>query len=899
MTEHVRAAVRRRQGSRSYGMSQPSSPTGHCSFSSWRQPPQQDGRERGARRTPRARIGMFRWFLRTRLFRATAWTVITALLTLDVPWRLLQRHGGEALAQSTVVFGPENFVRANGAPQTVTRTFTVTDPSGAATLCVANGGTTNQYARVSSATGTLNNSQVLHPSDFNQQVAAVTRAVTLQSTNTLRVEVRSAPGSGVTLSIVRGTSANCPGAVTNRPPVANAGPAQTKPVTSLVTLDGSGSSDPDGNALTYLWSFVSTPAASLATLSSPTAVRPTFTIDQAGSYVLQLLVHDGQVNSAPAQVVISTSNTPPVAHAGPDQSWPVGTVVSLTGAGSTDIDGDALTYQWAMVDKPASSTAALANATSLTPSFSLDAVGEYVVQLIVHDGTANSVADTVTISTLNSRPVANAGPDQSAPVTTLVTLEGSGSTDVDGDVLSYSWSLVSQPSGSTTSLTNPTSSTPTLRIDRAGEYVVQLVVSDGTDSSPPDTVTISTLNSNPVANAGADQSGTVGTVIHLDGSNSSDVDGDLLTYQWSLTSKPTGSTAVLQNPTTATPQFTLDTPGSYIVQLLVHDGTVDSAPVTVTVSTLNSKPVAHAGADQSSPVGATVTLNGSASSDVDGDLLTYQWSLTSKPTGSTATLSDPSAVQPTFVIDRPGTYTAQLMVHDGTVSSEPATVTISTVNSQPVANPGPDQHGAVGATITLTGSGSSDVDGDPLTYQWSLTSPPATSTATLQNSTTVSTSFVLDKAGTYTAQLIVNDGTVDSDPVTVTITTLNSKPVANAGVDQNTLTGQTVTLTGNGSSDIDGNPLTYFWSLSAVPPGSTAHLLGETSLTPSFVADLAGTYVVQLIVHDGHLDSDPDTATIIVTQPDTTPPPPANLGNITLSPIIGGQVTLTGSANSV
>jgi len=426
-----------------------------------------------------------------------------------------------------------------------------------------------------------------------------------------------------------------------------------------------------------------------------------------------------------------------------------------------------------------------------------------------------------------------------------------------------------------------------------------LIVNDGIANSAADTVTISTLNSPPVANAGANQSGTVGTVIHLDGSNSSDVDGNPLTYQWSVTSKPATSTAVLQNPTTATPQFTLDKPGSYLVQLLVNDGTLNSAPVTVTITTLNSKPVAHAGPDQSKPVGATVTLNGSASSDVDGDPLTYQWAITSKPSGSTVTLSDSTLVNPTFVIDKPGAYTAQLIVNDGTVDSDAATVTISTVNSKPIANPGPDQHGIVGATITLNGSGSSDVDGNPLTYQWSLTSKPANSTAALQTATSVTTSFVLDKAGTYTAQLIVNDGTIDSDPVTVTITTLNSKPVANAGPDQSVVLPLTVHLTGTGSSDVDGQALSYFWSFTARPDTSTATLTGEALVNPTFAPDLPGTYVVQLIVNDGQLDSDPDTVTITVTQPDTTPPPPANLGNITLSPISGGQVTLTGSAGSV
>src|SRR5439155_10708105 len=130
----------------------------------------------------------------------------------------------------------------------------------------------------------------------------------------------------------------------------------------------------------------------------------------------------------------------------------------------------------------------------------------------------------------------------------------------------------------------------------------------------------------------------------------------------------------------------------------VNDGTVNSDLVTVTVSTLNTPPEANAGPDQSAHVGETVQLDGSASSDADGNTLIYQWSLTTRPTGSTATLSDPSTVQPSFTLDKAGTYVAQLVVNDGIASSAPATVTISTLNTPPVANAGLDQCALVGPT---------------------------------------------------------------------------------------------------------------------------------------------------------------------------------------------------------
>ena len=165
--------------------------------------------------------------------------------------------------------------------------------------------------------------------------------------------------------------------------------------------------------------------------------------------------------------------------------------------------------------------------------------------------------------------------------------------------------------------------------------------------------------------------------VVLDGSGSTDADFDALTYQWALTSRPAGSTAVLSDPFAVSPSFSIDRAGNYVVQLIVNDGTTDSAPDSVTVSTTNSRPVADAGQDQSVLLGATVTLDGSGSSDVDLDTLSYRWAITARPAGSSAVLSDPFAAQPSFAADAGGTFVVQLIVNDGVVDSDPDTATIT------------------------------------------------------------------------------------------------------------------------------------------------------------------------------------------------------------------------------
>lgn len=394
----------------------------------------------------------------------------------------------------------------------------------------------------------------------------------------------------------------------------------------------------------------------------------------------------------------------------------------------------------------------------------------------------------------------------------------------------------------------------------------------GTTNGPPNLLDFvepngcGAMNSPPTANAGADQTVTVGTTVQLNGGGSSDPDGDPLTYQWSILSIPAGSTATISDPTIVNPTISIDLPGFYSLQLIVNDGTVDSQPDFVNISTTNSAPVANAGPDRQVNVGAMVTLDGSGSSDADGDTLSFQWTVVSVPAGSTAVLSDSTVPMPTFTADLAGNYMMQLVVNDGTVDSAPDTVTITAAevmnNTPPVADAGPDQTVLVTQTALLDGRGSSDADGDPLTYQWSFVTMPTGSAATLSDPTSPTPDFVVDKPGMYVVQLIVNDGLADSSPDTVMVDTTNSPPVANAGPDQTVIPGSTVQLDGSQSMDADGDTLTYQWSLTSVPAGSAAMLSDATVANPAFVADMAGVYVAQLIVNDGMVDSAPDMVTI-------------------------------------
>jgi len=219
-------------------------------------------------------------------------------------------------------------------------------------------------------------------------------------------------------------------------------------------------------------------------------------------------------------------------------------------------------------------------------------LGDYIIELVVTDSLgAYSAADEVLISTFNTSPVANAGPNQTIiELSTTVELDGNWSSDAEGDEITYLWTITQKPAESTAELSDPCSATPTFVADIHGDYVITLVVTDIFGAvSDTDSVAVSFENIKPIADAGGNQTVIVGDTVSLDGSGSTDGNGDLLTYSWSFVSKPAGSLAEFTNPTSAQPSFVTDEPGAYVVSLVVNDGFVDSDAVNVTITAISYK----------------------------------------------------------------------------------------------------------------------------------------------------------------------------------------------------------------------------------------------------------------------------------------------------------------------
>lgn len=193
-------------------------------------------------------------------------------------------------------------------------------------------------------------------------------------------------------------------------------------------------------------------------------------------------------------------------------------------------------------------------------------------------------------SYLNAPPVANAGTPQPVRAGASVQLTGSESYDDNtaNANLSFAWSFVSKPANSGAGLSNANTAMPSFTPDVAGEYVVQLIVTDNEYpplSSAPATVSISSFNQAPTAVASANpQLPAVGQVVVLSSTGSNDPENDALVYRWELMSKPMGSVAAIVGANQATATFVPDKAGDYNVRLTPADFLGDGEPVSITVT---------------------------------------------------------------------------------------------------------------------------------------------------------------------------------------------------------------------------------------------------------------------------------------------------------------------------
>ncbi len=259
----------------------------------------------------------------------------------------------------------------------------------------------------------------------------------------------------------------------------------------------------------------------------------------------------------------------------------------------------------------------------------------------------------------NQPPTANAGPDQTVNEGAAVTLNGSNSTDPDDGIASYHWVQTGGPAVtlSDPSVMQPSFTAPDVGPDGAA-LTFELTVTDQAGNQSKDVcgVNVTWQNEPPQANAGADQTVDEGSAVTLDGSLSLDIDDGIAAYLWTQTGGPT---VTLSNPTSSQPTFTAPTVGtsgvSLTFELTVTDGgglsNTDSCVVNITWQ--NQPPIAAVNPDFTDATeGTSVTLDGSASTDSDDGISSYQWT---QVEGDPVSLANASSSVASFTAPQGGT----------------------------------------------------------------------------------------------------------------------------------------------------------------------------------------------------------------------------------------------------
>ncbi len=492
------------------------------------------------------------------------------------------------------------------------------------------------------------------------------------------------------------------------------------------TFDGRTSTDADNDALSYVWNI-----DSLATLTGDLVE---YTFEQVGTYQITLTVSDGQSQNTASVSIVVQQNTLPVPSFTVEQEGLIVIVdASTTVAGAATI----ASYSWDFDGE--------VTKTGVRTHHFFQSAGVKNITLLVVDSLGGEQSLTKQVSLSPAEPSNTTPVAQFDYVTTDLTVTFTNmSSDADNDTLSFDWNF---GDGNTSNLANPSH-----LYTAAGSYDVTLTVSDGQVSkSVTQSVSVVAPNRVPFAQFSHSQD-----ALRVSFTNSStDADGDELNYTWQFGD---GNVSDQRNPT-----HEYSTPGTYVVELSVSDGTATSTTSeSLTVSTANQAPQASFvySADF-----LTVVFDASSSSDPDeGGELTYLWDFGD---GTSSTLP-----QPTHIYAEADMYDVTLTVSDGVLSdSETQTVVVSAepVDASPVARFVISDQSELSVTVDASTSSDNEDALDDLMFSWDFNGE-ATGSGRI-----VTHEFVT--AGEKTITLTVRDSAQNEDMSSAQVTVTSAPPV--------------------------------------------------------------------------------------------------------------------------
>jgi uncharacterized repeat protein (TIGR01451 family) len=563
--------------------------------------------------------------------------------------------------------------------------------------------------------------------------------------------------------------------ITNEMPIADAGPDQTVTINDLAQLDGSGSFDPDGHEpLTYGWAQTGGPGV---TLSDSGAISPTFTAPATPTVLtFTLAVTDSfGLGSLPDEVVITVIDEEVTGLTAANSSPTV--IGNTTFFTATITGGTGVSYAWNFGDGN--------NGSGPLDSHIYGEVGTYTAVVTATNAAGSWTATTPV--TVTDVPIVGLEAFNDSP-TVLGQMTHFTATVTAGSSINYTWDFGDGMGSGNGDITNYT-------YGSADVFTATVTATNGANSLTA-TTTVTVTNDPPVANAGLDQSVFVEEPVQLDGSGSFDPDGHDIIYQW----QQVGGTAVsLSDDTAVMPTFTApELPTVITFTLTVTDSyglgsTPDEVVITVIDHTIEGLT-----ADNDSPTILTDPTNFMATVTAGTNVL-YSWDFGDG--------NGDSGQFPSHTYGADGVYTA-VVTATNSVNAITATTTVTVVlNMPPVADAGPDQTVFVEEVAQLDGSGSSDPEGQPLTYDWQQIGGPAVtlsdSGAEMPTFTAPSTPAVL----TFTLTVTDPYNASDTDQVVVNVV---DAPIGNLSADNSSPTqiGETTFFTATLTT---GSNVNYTW----------------------------------------------------------------------------------------
>ena len=679
----------------------------------------------------------------------------------------------------------------------------------------------------------------------------------------------------------------------NTAPSAQAGADQEVYEGTSVRLDASASSDAENNIVDYLWQQSTEPVISIANPQEQSIAFTAPDVAADTNLSFHLTVTDS-ANLIDTDTVVVTvlNNTAPSAQAGADQKVYESTSVQLDASASSDAEDHSLDYLWQQVDSSAYPVE-LDNANSATPSFDAPAVAadtELIFQLTVTDSLGKSSDANVSITVVyNAPPTAEAGDDKQVNENQLVQLDASASSDAEDQAsdLDYLWLQVDS-SGysiklSEAQIAQPTFTTPEVAADT--DLIFQLTVTDSLGKSSDANVTISVVyNTPPSAQARAvPQEVYEGLLAQLDGSASSDAEDNDLEYSWRQVDS-SGYRVYLSDANIAQPTFTapeVEANTELVFRLTVTDSLGKSSAADVAVSVLdNTAPQASASAEQELYEGKEGTLDASASTDAESNIVSYLWQQTA---GLKASIEDPKAAITTFTapeVDADTELIFELTITDAAGASESIQVSVAVLN-----NTAPSAHAAIseqklyeGKQGTLDAAASTDVENNIVAYLWQQSAGTEASIDDPKAATTTFTAPEVTADTKLSFELTVTDaaGATATDSVAITVLD-NTAPSAKVEISkQQPYEGEAVTLDAAASTDAENNIAAYLWQQSAGPTIAIADLAAASISFTAPEVDADTELAFELTVTDAAGASDNTTVVIAVLNNN---PPKAHAGD--------------------